>query len=302
MDQFFIRFMREKFKLSKICKKNCEQAILSFMKYSAEDIRIDTFRKFLGIGDSRTRTEVLDCFLILLKNLPISFYRLFEDFESSNSFSLHLENCNEIYFQKFPNFYMHLESYDKLLRVTKIFRNDIELENIGHEEKKEIFYLDRYHSKSKEYFEDLLNQFKKGQISEIYYLSMAQQLMIINRDYELNLEKCIEIFNRVFEMKEDKINLEKFFEYFLTKYTIKLKVMEFIQISLESFCIIYGDLEKKMSNIWDKNLEIRNKTIMLYKDFEQVLLKLYGDPDNKWKFSEYFKYKHLILFVFFNDI
>lgn len=86
MDQFFLKFMKEKFRLNKIFKKNTEQAILSFMKYAPEDIRIENFRRFLGIGESRIRTEVLDAYLILLKNLPISFYKIFEDYEISSGF------------------------------------------------------------------------------------------------------------------------------------------------------------------------------------------------------------------------
>ena len=93
MDEFLIKYLKEKFRLSKIVKKNCLQALLAVTKYSSEDIRIDYFRKFLGIGQHKIRTEVIDNYFIILKNLKISFFKLYEDSENVSNYKMTLENC-----------------------------------------------------------------------------------------------------------------------------------------------------------------------------------------------------------------
>jgi hypothetical protein len=68
MDDFFYKYFKDKFKLNKIIKKNCEQTILAVVKFSNEDPRIDLLRKFLGIGEGKIRREVLDVYLALIKS------------------------------------------------------------------------------------------------------------------------------------------------------------------------------------------------------------------------------------------
>lgn len=289
MDQFFVKFMKEKFKLTKIFKKNCEQAILSFMKYASEDPRIDLFRKFLGIGESRIRTEVLDNYLLLLKNLPISFYKLFDELEASNAYLINLETCNEIFSNKFANFFLNLESLEKLLRAAVFHKNENKLENIGLENKRDIYFLDRYRAKAQDAFEKLLNEFKQGNVVEIEFLAVAEQMILANKDFDINLDECQEIIGRNFDVKFERLSLEKFFEYFLDKYNIKLKVIDFVQIALDNFILIYSDLEKKITKIWESSSDIKAKGIMFSKEFEVILLNIFKNADNKWKFNEYFK-------------
>ena len=289
MDQFFIKFMKEKFKLNKIFKKNTEQAILSFMKFAPEDYRIEIFRKFLGLGESRMRTEVLDSYLILLKNLPISFYKLFEDFETSSAFLINLETCNEIYSNKFANFYLHLESLENLLTASTFNKNDNELDKIGLENKRDIYFLHNYQHKAQDHFAKLLADFKLGNMIDIEYYEIAEHLILANKDYGLSLDECAIILKRNFDMKQDKVNLEKFFEYFLDKYQIKIKVIDFVQITLDNFILMFADLEKKIAKIWDNSMDIKVKGIMFYKEFENILLGIFGNPENKWKYNEYFK-------------
>jgi len=68
LDEFFILLMKEKFRMKKIVKKNCEESIAGIMKYSLEDKRIDLSRRFLGIGENKLRIEVLEEYLSLIKS------------------------------------------------------------------------------------------------------------------------------------------------------------------------------------------------------------------------------------------
>ena len=67
-DEFFLFYMKEKFKLKKIIHRNCEETIYSIIKHSQEDDRIDLARRFLGIGDEKLRGELLDIYFIILKS------------------------------------------------------------------------------------------------------------------------------------------------------------------------------------------------------------------------------------------
>jgi hypothetical protein len=275
-------------------------SILSFLKYSSEDIRIDNFRKFLGIGQTRIRTEILDCFLILLKNLPISFYKLFLDFEESNSFTIYLQDCLEIYINKFPNFFIHLESFNKLISACHLIKNNEEIGQSNLENKKHIFYLLNFKNKQKSFFNKLILDYKLKEKIEEDFLILSEQVMIGNKDFNLNLNQCKNIFNELFEMKNEKINLEKFCDFFLNIFIMKLNILDFVHLSLEIFNSLFSDIVKKLTNIWEKNLEAKNNGIIFYKDFEIILSSILYKSENKWKFSEYFKYLFLILCLSFN--
>jgi hypothetical protein len=67
LDIFFYEYMQEKFKMKKLVNQHCEETIMSVLKYSGEDTRIDMFRKFLGISDDKYRKDILDLYLIILK-------------------------------------------------------------------------------------------------------------------------------------------------------------------------------------------------------------------------------------------
>jgi hypothetical protein len=68
LDEFLLYYMKDKFHLKKIIKKNSEEFIMGILKYSKEDTRIDLIRRFLGIGDDKYRREILDIYLTFLKS------------------------------------------------------------------------------------------------------------------------------------------------------------------------------------------------------------------------------------------
>ncbi len=75
---FFLKFMEDKFKFKKIVKKNCEQTIISILKYSGitslivdEDKRIELVKEFLGLKNEKLRREIFDHYLTLLKGMML---------------------------------------------------------------------------------------------------------------------------------------------------------------------------------------------------------------------------------------
>jgi len=286
MDDFFLRYMKEKFKMTKIVNRNCEQMLTSILKYSTEDSRIDLMRKFLGIGDDKIKREILDSYLTILKNLPISFYKIFE--ESENNFLMTLDNCMDIYINKFPNFCINIESLDKLLRLCSVNHNEKDLEGLGLENKKDVFHLMKYYYKQNTSFQLLLNDFKSKIKNEENCLNIADQIMIANKEYDLNLFQIMDILKRNFKMIDDKIQLDSFLDYFVEKYIFKIKITDFLQVSIDIFSIIYADLDKLVQKMWE-NADSKRQGIIFYRDFEGVLNVLLGNSENKWKISEYFK-------------
>jgi len=286
MDEFFLKYMKDKFKMTKIIKRNCEQMLMSILKFAAEDVRIDLLRKFLGIGDDKVKREILDCYLTSLKNLPISFYKLFE--EGFPDYLMSVENCVEIFINKFPNYSIHMESLDKLLRQSLISKAEKEVENLGLESKKDIFMLMKYYNKSNSTFQFLLNDFKNKTKNEESYLNIADQIMIANKEFEVNFFQVSELLKRNFSIVDDKIQLEPFLDYFVEKFSFKIKITDFLQVCIDCFGVIYADLDKLLVKMWE-NADSKRNGIIFNKEFEAVLNVLLGNSENKWKISEYFK-------------
>ena len=286
MDDFFLKFMKDKFKMTKITKRNCEQMLMSILLYAGEDNRIDLLRKFLGIGEDKLKSEILDCYLTVLKNLPISFYKLFE--EGFPEYLMTLDNCMEVLMSKFPNFSIHLESFDMLLRFSQISQAEKEVENLGLENRKDTFLLMKYYNKQNSSFQFLLEAFKNKSKNEESYLKIADQIMMANKEFDVNFFQIAELLKRNFAIKDDKIKLESFLNYFVERFSFKVKIADFLQICLDSFVDIYADLDKYFVKMWE-NADVKRQGIIFYREFEAVLNVLLGNSENKWKISEYFK-------------
>lgn len=299
MDEFLIKFMKEKFHYNKIFKRNLEQTIMGITEYSQEDIRIESMRIFCGIHLAQPlHMHVLDCFLVLLKNLPISFFKLFEEFEISNYILISIDGCIEIFNTKFPHYFISLESFDKIIKATKIFKNEIQMDEFSIDYKKDIFFLMRFYQKSSLYIEGLLKLFKSGTKAEESMNVISEQMILTNKEYGLSLIDCIDILKRNFKHSDNNVYLEKFFDFFLDKYVVKIKALEFVQISLDSFRNIYTELEKKIDFIWTKT-DYEKKGLIFFKEFEKILVELLGSTENLWKFTEYFEYYFLFFYYLF---
>jgi len=280
--------MRDKFKLTKMVKKRCEQTILSIIKYSTEDIRIDMLRRFLGVGDSKIQREVLDCFLTIIKNLPISFYKIFEEQESD--YIMNLEDCLDLYNNKFSFYYLSVEVLDKLIRLCEIYEGDNKLDNVlyGYEKTRDKFLLNRFYEKCQTLIEPLLIQYRNKIKNEVDVLYLANQFISVNKEFEINLTLTLEIFTANFQVRKDLLDLDSFFTYFLNKLYFKIKTIDFVAVSVERLISIYSGLNQILNKMWD-SADLKRQGIIFMKEFEQALNVLLGNSENKWKIAEYFK-------------
>lgn len=287
LDEFLLKFLKDKLKLTKIAKKNCEKILLSILKYATEDIRIDIIRRFIGLGDSKIEREVLDCFLNILKNLPISFYKIFE--ETEDPYIMDFENSFDIYNNNFPYYFLPTEALENLLRSCEIYEGNSKIDMKNYEKIRDLYFLFHFYNKNTAFIESLLNDYKSKRKSEEDLLEICSQFMIANNDYEIKLNFSIQVFKNNFKINSNNtIDLDSLFTYFLKKIYFKIKIMDYLCISLELFNKIYNGLDKILSKMWEK-ADLKRQGIIFYKEFEQVLSILLGNSENKWKIVEYFK-------------
>lgn len=289
LDAFLVKFMRERFNLTKIFKRNIEQTIISALAYRVEDSRILLFNNFLGLGNQRYRTEILNCYLLILKNLPISFFKIFELFENSNSLIISLDIVMDIYLSKFAHYDIHSQSLEKLLQFSHVSKQDKDEGNINYQEKKDIFYLNRFFNKMQNYFQSILIDYKTNTKTSYTYIDIAEKIILSNVEFDLSLVNVLEIFKRRFSLSGGNISFDQFFEFFANKYAFKIKILDFIEISVDSLVIIYESLEKKLNNLFD-TITMKKKDIILNKEFEKALISVSNNnSENMWNFGEYFK-------------
>lgn len=281
--------MTEKFKMSKIISKNVEQLIISLIKYSNQDMRIDFFRRFLRIGENGIKREILDCYLTLLKNLPISFYKLFEEEEAN--YLMNLDIAFNIYRNKFPYFKLSVEAFDKLIRASELYDvnyNIVESGESNYESIRDKFLLSNFYNQNVGIIEGILNDYKEKKINEIDAIEIANLFMFANQEFEMNLIYVMDILKINFNIVNDMIELQSFFDFFLKKFYFKIKVIDFLNISTDRLIYIYNAIDKIIVNLWEK-ADVMKSGNIYYREFESVMKNLLGNGENKWKISEYFK-------------
>jgi len=68
-DDFFLDYMKNRYKIDKIVDKNVIQYVSAILKYKNQDKRIDIIRRFLRIGGDPIRVEILENYLSILKSM-----------------------------------------------------------------------------------------------------------------------------------------------------------------------------------------------------------------------------------------
>jgi hypothetical protein len=287
LDEYFYLFISEKFKLSKIIKRNCQQTLLAIFKYAEEDPRINLFRKFLGVGEDKYRREILDNYLILIKYLPISFFKLCEyDYKS---YLMTLDSCFEIYYNRFRHFNLVSSNKDNLFKNAIVLDGDKQVDDLTFIQKFEIFLLYRMFSQSIIYFNSLANDSKYFKREEGDISSFFSYFRQSNKEFEFIPDKdIIGMLQRNHLLTHScNINIDAFLSFFMKKYIFKIRIADFLEISLDSINVIYNYLEKLLDKNF-KDCDINKSEKLLLKEFETALLKIFANMDNKWKISEYF--------------
>jgi hypothetical protein len=293
-DVFFYEYMEEKFKIKKTIKKHCIETILSVIKYANEDNRVNIFRKFLAIGDKQTHQEIVEIYIVLLKSIPISFVKLFDSFESYDSYHknspfISTDLCFEIYSQKLNNFNFQLETKDKIIKMTKVTDINNKYIYLNEVKKFDYFTLIRFYNKSEIFIGDLFKDYKESKKTKEKLDNFIEPFTIPNKDFCLNNQQVENIFRRCFKINEEFINLDEFFTFFTKKYTFSIRISDFIEICYNNAIDVFNAVEKRLEKLF-LEYDSRKNGMMYFKDFEPMMHKIldFKTKDNKWKINDYF--------------
>ena len=298
-EDFLYNYMKDKFKLRKIIKKHCEETILSIQKYSSknklwlgQDSRIDLIRRFLGLSENKLRSQILDLYLVLLKGklycylaLPISFFKIFED--DNNTCTMNTECCYEIYQTKFEFYKLFNENKDNIMKQSTVWEKDNEI-NMNFERKLDCYLLSRFYYNSQSFVNEQVNLYNSGKPGYVDMNKFYDLFSNVNKLFDITRNQFDKIIEKFFSCKLQKLEIEEFFEFFSKKYIFKIKIMDFIDISMTSIISIYSHLEKKIISTFE-SVESKHPEIIFFKEFQEILGKVLDFDEYKWKMIEFFK-------------
>jgi len=214
----------------------------------------------------------------------MSFFKLFE--ESFNIYTLHTDLCFEIYYEKLYEFNLVNENRANLIKSTKVYADDKEVEKLNDDTKFEYLLLSRFYNKSLIFIGNLISSFKEGQTTENLSL-FYDQFTFTNKEFRISKDQFSYIFAKHFIIIDFEVDLESFFNFFKTSYSFKIKVVDFMDITLNSLINLFDLLEKQIYKYY-KMTEFKYPEFLNLSEFSEVIHKITKE-ENKWKFSDYFK-------------
>jgi len=290
LDLFLLKFYNDKYKINEIIETNLEQVLLSVLKNRSDDDRIRNFYRFLSLeSKGGLSKEILEYYLITLKALPFSFFKLFK--LEMSEINIPIESCLDIFTAtKLKYFELSTILLRKLVSNTYYTSNGKSLNSLSYKKKLEVLLLNRFYTNqtSLSLFNKLSNKYKEGEktsnIEEI-----LDRFLLINKDFNFTKKQVIEILKNNFEVEDNEVNLEQFIHFFVDKKSLLIKAEVFINLVLEELNTIFNDLVAALTKCFLKeDTELSN--MISFKNFEkaiQSLIKL--DTNNKYKVSSYFK-------------
>ena len=202
-----------------------------------------------------------------------------------------IDLCIDIFNENFPLFHLTKDIIVYLLNQSSVIDGkDKEIPNLKVETKYQLYLLVRFYKKSTIFMNNLLNKFKSSHNDKIHFKELFDQFNLINRDMDFNEEIINSIFSSYFTIEDDNcIKLESLFTFFKEKsYTFKIKVIDYIEISMKNFIYLYGFLEKKLSLIFDKFV-MKQDGLMGIKEFQNAFLSIIGGSEREWTITPFFK-------------
>lgn len=216
--------------------------------------------------------------------MPLSYFKIFE--ESSNIYTLLTEFCFEIYYEKLHEFNLINENKVNILKSTKVYAEDKEVEKISDDVKLEYLLLSRFYNKSLIFIGNLIALYKDGQTTE-KLTSFYDHFSFTNKEFRISNDQFNHIFTKHFSVNDLEVDLESFFNFFKNSYYFKIKVIDFLEITLYSL-INYFDLLEKQINKYYGMIQFKYPEFISLIEFSELIHKITNE-DNRWKVSDYFK-------------
>lgn len=198
--------------------------------------------------------------------------------------------CFEIYFSKFKEFQLIKENKDNLLRISTLYEDEKELKTVDKETKFYIFNLSRFLSKSNYFIHEIIVDFSQNKRKTIYFSELYQLFCSVINDLEVPEHEFLKLVTRLlkYDINNKTIDLESIIDFHDQKLMLKMKVQEFLEMSLKSVINLLSLLEKVINNIFDQ-YDVKRNEIMFFKEFQICLIQTLKINENEWKINQYFQ-------------
>ena len=189
--------------------------------------------------------------------------------------------CIEIYFTKFNYYDLIKENKLTLIKASVLEENSIENKTMLEEKKYEIFVLNRFVQKAQFFINELIYQFKENNKSFEPLSSFYDQFSIVNKEFNFTNTEFKYYFSKNLNVVSDQVSLESL-QNFIAKYCFKIRVVDFIQITLISFISIFDFLESNITSVFDI-FDTKKQGIFHFKEFTDAVNFIFKVPENDWK-------------------
>ena len=219
--------------------------------------------------------------------MEISFFKLFED-NINKEYYTNLNFCFDLYSSKIDVLDLLVENRDPLLKFSIIYLKEKIIENITYEFKLDCFLLSRFFIKSPVYMSDLILKFKNGTTYEKIDI-LHEKFSIISSEFKLSKRDFVLLLTRNFEINQNnEVNIDSILKFYAKKYIFMIKISDYIDISLNKIINIFGIIESKIIQLFEK-IDKNNQGIISFEQFEELLTGIIKTNLNKWNISNYFK-------------
>jgi len=198
--------------------------------------------------------------------------------------------CFDIYHSKFKEFQLIKENKDILLKYSTLFEDEKEMKTVDKETKLYIFNLSRFLSKSNYFIHEIIVDYNQNTRKTIGLSELYQMFCSIIMDIEVSEHDFQKIVSRLlkFDINNKTIDLESIIEFHDQKLMLKVKVQDYLELSLKSVLNLFNMLEKVVNGIFDQ-YDIKRSEIMSFKEFQSCLIQTLKLNENEWKINEYFQ-------------
>lgn len=200
------------------------------------------------------------------------------------------ELCFEIYFSKFKVYEFIKENRDSIIKLSVLNEGEIEIKSLENENKLNFFICSRFLFKSTILINEIISDLKNNVRKFISLQTLYKHFSDVKIEIEMTIHEFKKLAEKVFIVDDkENVELESIITFYQKNYSLKVKVTDFLEISLNSIVSSYDFLERKIIMIFDQN-DPRRNTIIKFKEFQTSITQILGVSENEWKINEYFQY------------
>jgi len=169
---------------------------------------------------------------------------------------------------------------------SRYYEDKKQLKTLNLQEKFELLTLVRFYDSSLNFITTIAKEYKNG-VEFMDISSFIANYNSLNKDFNFTDEDNLKIWKNHFIVNnENMINLESFFNFFSRKFSIKINVDDYLNISLKGFTLLFGTIESKLKNFFNMYAV---KGMIYYTQFDIIFKNIFEKSENKWKTLEYFR-------------